>query len=676
MEVLRLRMPEARVAYVPDYVCNVVGEACRKAGFETVEYPTNMQCMPEWRSLELMIGRNRDAVLVLCSQFGSVPVMTPEAETLVRANPGIFVVADECQNLVPDSPVRPERNRAVLFSFNDKTCPGVMGGGVAVSRESPLDAPVVAIASMSRRLLCTVALYRLWFMGIGRILKQSARLAIGAGQSHRLPTSYEFSVCKSPHYDLRPEPIYKLSAARALMSVNGLERYRRLRVENAKSLRQGLNGLQVGLDLDGVVAGPAFLPIMAGVDELPVSFPAAVKASYGRSPIHATKADHWYSLKINMPHLSYAIKPPVVVQLTTRHAITDNRILHLMARTADCGGFESLVMGPAYEHGVFEGIELRATPRIAAGAKLSSMARSLEVLIGAYRSGYPLFHIHDPDLIPAGLVLRLLGRRVIYDVHDDYEASLKDRLRTRAWLARWFPATWWWFERYAATAFNGVVVADRHLAGKFAVCAPVILGNYPRLDFTPPAQAEEEETFNLIYVGGVTRERGLGVALEAIRRLPYPELRLHVIGAGRDSALMDALRAEPRVVLHGRVPWTELHRYYSRAHVGLALYQPLQGFLYYPGENAVKIVEYMSAGIPVLCSNFPGLKTFVEDAGCGLVVQPDDAEAIAEKIQALVDNPGLRRQLGATGRRLFEIEYNWEKHQGRLIQLYERVLAK
>lgn len=300
----------------------------------------------------------------------------------------------------------------------------------------------------------------------------------------------------------------------------------------------------------------------------------------------------------------------------------------------------------------------------------------LSQILWALRSSVDLFQIHDPDLIPAGLILKLFSRRVIYDVHDDYEASLKDRFRGKGWKANLVPALWWWFERNASRAFDGVVVADRHLAAKFEHCFPVVLGNYPRLDFTPAARAENEETFNLIYVGGVSRERGLGIALDALRLLPYDDVRLHIIGACRDGDLMSALRGEPRVVLHGRVPWTELHRYYIKAHVGLALYQPLESFLYYPGENAVKILEYMAAGIPVLCSNFPGLRVFVGDTGCGLLAQPDDAQDVACKIAALRQNVSLRRTMGETGRRLFEAEYNWEGNQGRLVELYERILSR
>jgi len=368
---------------------------------------------------------------------------------------------------------------------------------------------------------------------------------------------------------------------------------------------------------------------------------------------------------------------PLICQLASGHSVEDERILHRMARTAAQSGYQSVFVVPHDGKASCPGVTLIACPQTE--KKLSGWRRwtvSVPLLGWALRSKVDLFQIHDFDLLPAGLILKLFGRRVIYDVHDDYETTFKDRLRHRKWIRGWFPPVWWWFERNAARAFDGVVVADRHLAKKFAHCHPVILGNYPRLDFTPVAQAEDEETFNLLYVGGVTRERGLEMVLKALEFLPMPKLRLHIIGTSRETDLIEQLRANPRVIMHGRVPWTELYRYYIRSHVGLALYQPMESFFYYPGENAVKVVECMAAGIPVLTSDFPGLKKFVADSQCGLVVKPDDPKAIADSIHRLIDEPDLRQTLGATGRHLFESEYNWEKHEPQLVELYQRILKK
>jgi glycosyltransferase involved in cell wall biosynthesis len=661
LEGLRTACPERRTAFVPDYVCNVVGGACRAAGFAVAEYSTDDRCQPDWPALEERVRRETAPVVVLCSLFGSLPALALEAAALEQANPRLFVVADECQNLVPDSPVKPRPNRAVVFSFNDKTCPGIMGGGIACSAESGV-APAFARAPFHRRLLCSVALAYRWFSGMLRRGLQTIRLAMGRGGRYAAPDVPEYSTCLRPHYDLAPEPICRLSAARARVSLQALDGFRRVRIENALAL-------QAGLDLDPAAAqaGAPFLPVTAA----PVAgrFPAPVKAAYGRTA-HAAISGRPPAVRVNVPHVRYECRPAAIAQLTSRHAVTDNRILHCMARTADTYGYRSLILGPAAEDGAYGAIELKACPVLKEGHRPPHVCLLAHLFAGALRSGVRTFQIHDPDLLPVALLLKLFGRRIIYDVHDDYQASFQDRFRNRPWLRSWFPAVWWAFEKCAARAFDGVVTADQHLADKFTRCRPAILRNYPRLDFTPPAAAEGEETFNLVYVGGVSRERGVGMALEALRRLPIPELRLHLVGTCRESDLLADLQTEPRVVLHGRVAWTDLHRIYVKSHVGLALYQPRAGFVTI--DHSVKIVEYMAAGLPILCADFPGLEKFVEEAGCGVVVRPDDPEAIAAQIHRLRDDVALRRRMGAKGRRLFESEYHWEKHEGTWVDLYKK----
>ena len=304
------------------------------------------------------------------------------------------------------------------------------------------------------------------------------------------------------------------------------------------------------------------------------------------------------------------------------------------------------------------------------------LSHLLQLAIVAFKSKYRVIQFHDPDLLLIAPILKLLGKRVVYDVHDDYEANILVRTNEKPLFGWLVSKLWWFFERNISKVFDGIVVADRHLAAKFEGLNPVILGNFPRLYFTAVADTSTETTFNIIYVGGVDRRRGIDKLLDALELLPYDDIRFHVVGECRDKMLLERLKSNPRVVCLGRVAWTDLHKYYTRAHVGIAFYQPIPSFLYYPGENSVKIIEYMAAGIPVICSDFPGLKTFVEDAGYGLTVQPDNPPAISEKIKFLYEHSDARKQMGQNGRRAFETEYNWEKHEGKLIALYMRILEE
>jgi glycosyltransferase involved in cell wall biosynthesis len=365
-----------------------------------------------------------------------------------------------------------------------------------------------------------------------------------------------------------------------------------------------------------------------------------------------------------------------IAHLTSNHKAIDNRIFFSEIFTLRNYGYDCEIVGLhakslEFIHNIrITGIKQRILQRY------TFLINAISVFRNALKIKCKVYHFHDPILLPLCAVLRILGTSIVYDVHDDYEASILTRLSEHVVVAQLLSKLWWFFERNISKMFDGIVVADRHLAAKFAGLNPVILGNFPRLDFTAAADTSAETKFNIIYVGGVDRIRGICKVLDALELLPYEDICCHVVGECRDKTLLELLKSNPRVVYHGRVAWTDLHKYYTRAHIGVALYQPVPSFVYCPGENSVKIIEYMAAGIPVICSDFPGLRTFVEDAGYGLTVHPDNPAAIAEKIRFLYENPDVGAQMGQKGRRAFEAEYNWEKHEDKLIALYGKILEK
>lgn len=70
-------------------------------------------------------------------------------------------------------------------------------------------------------------------------------------------------------------------------------------------------------------------------------------------------------------------------------------------------------------------------------------------------------------------------------------------------------------------------------------------------------------------------------------------------------------------------------------------------------------VEAMAAARPVVASNCGGLRETVRDGETGFLFAPGDAEALADRLTALLDNAPLRRRMGAAGRRIVEQEYDW-----------------
>lgn len=363
-----------------------------------------------------------------------------------------------------------------------------------------------------------------------------------------------------------------------------------------------------------------------------------------------------------------------VFQLTSRHSITDNRIFNLMAETLAEAGYDSAVVGPHDSSSISEGVRLIAIPRTQKRlARLVRLMAPWKLLFFSLRSREcNTFAIHDPDMLKIGFLLKVFGNVVLYDIHDDYEASVKSRLlRFGRVFASIGAKIWWIYERSLTQIFDGVIVADRHLAKKFSEKRPVILGNFPTLDFTKQADTSRESTFNLIYVGEANRDRGALQFLKALRLLPHSDIRCHIVGNCFDEEVKSLMSQDERVCFHGRMPWKDLSGFYERSHLGLAIYQPIPAFTYCTGENAVKIQEYMAAGIAILTSNFQGLIEYVEVARTGLTVQPDSPTAIAEKIDLLYKDRKLLRELGGNGRLAFEERYNWDMHKYKLVDLYD-----
>ena len=84
--------------------------------------------------------------------------------------------------------------------------------------------------------------------------------------------------------------------------------------------------------------------------------------------------------------------------------------------------------------------------------------------------------------------------------------------------------------------------------------------------------------------------------------------------------------------------------------------------------------EYMSAGLPIICSDFPLWREIVDGNQCGICVNPEDPKEIADAISTLMCENKKAQAMGANGRRAVENIFNWETEVKKLYHLYTKVL--
>lgn len=206
-----------------------------------------------------------------------------------------------------------------------------------------------------------------------------------------------------------------------------------------------------------------------------------------------------------------------------------------------------------------------------------------------------------------------------------------------------------------------------------------VLWNVPALadDPSPAEIGEFSRDYDgrrvIAYAGGISRRKGFDVMLHAHKLVVArnPDALLLLIGPLEyDTAAVEAkirnLGIVDSVRFAGAMPYHRMLAALAHSEVGLALYQNSPVFALTGAGNGRKFFTYMQAGLPIVATNRYDIAQSVRDAACGILVDPENFEAVAEAVLSLLDEPVRRRRLGQNGRRAFATRWNFERESIRL----------
>ena len=368
-----------------------------------------------------------------------------------------------------------------------------------------------------------------------------------------------------------------------------------------------------------------------------------------------------------------------IAHVTTAHPCDDTRIYSKYCLSTKHSGFRVLLIAPRkYTGGVEREIDvdvqfLRVRTRL-----LRMLLNPLDAFVKAIRSRAKIIHVHDPELVPITLLLKALGRKVFYDVHED----LVGQTYQKDYVAAGFKGAVASFcsvvQKVGCVVADEVISANSHIDARLGGGTTMVF-NYSMLsEFRQLMDSElsgKKENL-LFYVGAISRARGAVEMIQGFKLFNKSGAwKFCIAGGVTDRGLleeMEALAEGEQIELAGPMERSKVLDRLAVAKAGVVLYLP--------GPNHTescpnKLFEYIAAGIPVIASNFDSWKAIVEEEECGVVVDPEDPDSIAKGLHKLLEKSDMV-EMGKSGQSAVRRLYNWESQFASVEMLYRKYLDR
>ncbi|WP_299094707.1 glycosyltransferase family 4 protein [uncultured Metabacillus sp.] len=368
--------------------------------------------------------------------------------------------------------------------------------------------------------------------------------------------------------------------------------------------------------------------------------------------------------------------------LTTVHHAYDGRIYHKQCKSLARAGYHVTLVAPKPEK-INENDPIELIPIEKPKKEWKRFFRSFSVLKLARKTEADLYHFHDPELLPVGVLLRLLTKKpVIFDVHEHYPNAIMSKKYLKPWLKKPIRIAYELIEKLCIPFLSGVIYTTDEVGERYLSYHSCKIENYPLAEMFASTESKPKKNDYLLYLGGITPIRGINELIDGFTQVAKskPEAKLLFVGSFESSSfeqyIHDKVKSEgleEKIEFKGKVPYEQIEAYLANASIGIIPYLPVPNHLVCLPN---KLFEYMAAGVAVIASDFPHYRKVVESANSGLLVDPENPQSISRAIITLLEDQQVTKKMGDNGRVAFNKTYNWNSEEKKLLTFYNVILKK
>jgi glycosyltransferase involved in cell wall biosynthesis len=288
------------------------------------------------------------------------------------------------------------------------------------------------------------------------------------------------------------------------------------------------------------------------------------------------------------------------------------------------------------------------------------------------------FHFHDPELIFSSILIKLKGKKVIFDVHENVRKQIGSKEGLSALKKLFFASMYWILEKTCSFFIDKFLLAEYSYKKIYPTAKSEIILNYPHII---EVKDRAKTAGKIVYVGNwIERERGSVELVEALNLLKEDQIDFQLFWFGLFHSdgkferelknIIEKYDLTSKIIFVGRMDYSELFDFIADANLGYSCLHPTQNFV---GSYPTKMFEYMMARVPVVISNFALWQKVVEKNNCGLSVDPLQPEQIAQAMRELIQDTEKAKIMGQNGRDVVEQKFNWTIEEKKMLEIYNKM---
>lgn len=309
------------------------------------------------------------------------------------------------------------------------------------------------------------------------------------------------------------------------------------------------------------------------------------------------------------------------------------------------------------------------------GGRLSRMTKTVKkVFEKAKDLDSDIYHLHDPELIPIGLKLKKLGKKVIFDIHENTDLQILEKEWIPLFLRHIIARLYRRYEDRSSKKFDLLIVPQESMYLKYKkLSKTTVVGNFPNKIKELKSEDLKIQKYNLLYSGAISEARGLWNMLELIIELVEldNQYTLTIAGMMDNKLLLKAQKHKGWKYTNylGMLSKDEIYERYKENSIGLILFNNVgQYYMAY----SLKLFEYMQNGMCVVMPNFGDWIVFNDKYQVGYNVSTGDSQNIAKVIHNIRDDKLIfyaKHNINSVSE-----NFSWESQEKKLFQFYKELI--